>query len=388
MDTIGQRLGLYALFHTTYRLGYGLVGQQHELLNEFVGIFRHLEIGLDGLTCLVDIKVEFLTIELHRTVLESGSTQFLGEGIEFDKHLSVLTLVRMFLRSRGCWLTCTVLHTIVLQDLLHLLVCITTITADDGMGEVPLLDVCLIIEFEDDTIAEFLLVRTERADEVAKTLREHGDGAIDEVDTRSTVVSFLVDGGAFFHVVGHIGDMHAHFPKATVELADRQGIIEVLGILGVDGTGEDLTEILTTVDLLLGDGGIDLLGGLLHVLRILIGQVVLGEDGMHLGIVVTRLTQDIDHRTDDVLVFGIRPLDDLHHGLVVGLTTLELPLGDDDVVDEGRVLWNEEGPVLIDTQPTNDLVVGALDDLNDHRLLDMFITTGHVGHLHTIAVQR
>ena len=81
------------------------------------------------------------------------------------------------------------------------------------MCEVPLLDVGLIVELEDDTIAKFLLVRTEGADEVTEPLWQHRYGAIHEIDTRSTVVSLLVDDGAFLHIVRDISDMDTHFPQ-------------------------------------------------------------------------------------------------------------------------------------------------------------------------------
>ena len=31
--------------------------------------------------------------------------------------------------------------------------------------------------------------------------------------------------------------------------------------------------------------------------------------------------------------------------------------------------------------------MGTLDNLNDHRLFDMFVATGHVGYLHAVTVQ-
>ena len=109
---------------------------------------------------------------------------------------------------------------------------------------------------------------------------------------------------------------------------------------------------------------------------------------MHLGIVLTRLAEDIDDGADDVLMFGIGPLYDLHDGLIVSLTALQLALGDDDVVDESGVLGDEEGPVLLDAQLTHDGVMGALDNLDDHCLLDVLVATGHIGHLHTVAIHR
>ena len=145
--------------------------------------------------------MQFLTVELHGTVLESGGTQFLGKGIEFDEHLRILTLIGILLRSWGRRFTRAILHTVILQDLLHLLIGITTVTLNHRMSQVPLLDVRLIVELEDHTVTEFLLIRTERADEVTETFRQHRDGAVHEVDTRRTVVGLLVDDGALLHVV-------------------------------------------------------------------------------------------------------------------------------------------------------------------------------------------
>ena len=215
--------------------------------------------------------MQFLTVELHAAVFEAGCTQFLGEGVEGNQFGSILTLVGILLRSWGSRLARAVLHAIVLQYLLHLLVGIATITLDDGMCQMPMLDICLVVELEDHTIAQFLLVWSQRANEVTKTLRQHWDGAIHEIDTRSTSIGLLVDDRAFLHIMRDIGNMHAHFPQTTLQLTDTKGIVKVLGILRVDGTSKHVTEILTAVDLLLRNGGINLLGRLLHILRILIG---------------------------------------------------------------------------------------------------------------------
>ena len=155
--------------------------------------------------------MKLLTVELHGAVLEAGGTEFLGEGIEFDELCGMLALIGVLIRSRGSRLTRAILHAIVLEQLLHFLVGIAAIALDDGMGEVPGLDIGLVVHLEDDAVTEFLLIGTEGADEVTEALGEHGDGAIDEIDARGTVIGFLVDRGAFAHIVGDVGDMHTHF---------------------------------------------------------------------------------------------------------------------------------------------------------------------------------
>ena len=74
----------------------------------------------------------------------------------------------------------------------------------------------------------------------------------------------------------------------------------------------------------------------------------------------------------------IRPLNDADYRFVVRLSTLQLALGDDDVVYEGRVLGHKEGPILIHSQFTYDSIMGALYDFNHHRLLNVLVATGHI----------
>ena len=62
-----------------------------------------------------------------------------------------------------------------------------------------------------------------------------------------------------------IRDMDSHAPVAVGQLRDGQGIIEVLGILGVYGESGFLTEILAICDLLGSYARVDLVSSFLHI---------------------------------------------------------------------------------------------------------------------------
>ena len=161
MDTIRQSLGLRAFLHTANALSNRLISQQHELLDEFIGILRGLKVGAYGFTCLIDIEMQFLAVELHRTVLESGCTEFLSQGIEFDELVGILALIGFLLRGRRCRLARAVFHTIILQDLLNLFIGIAAVALDDGMCQMPGLDVGLVVHLEDNTVTELFFVWAE-----------------------------------------------------------------------------------------------------------------------------------------------------------------------------------------------------------------------------------
>ena len=84
----------------------------------------------------------------------------------------------------------------------------------------------------------------------------------------------------------HIGDVHTHLPQSAVGEADRQGIVKVFGIFGVDGAGIYLSEVLSFGNILWGYLGIYLFCGSLHLFGIFVGQSVLCQYGVHLGIVL------------------------------------------------------------------------------------------------------
>ena len=131
----------------------------------------------------------------------------------------------------------------------------------------------------------------------------------------------------------------------------------------------------------------DLVGGALHGLRVFVGQLVLGQDGVHLGVVVARVSQHVDHLSEDVLVVGVGPLGDLDHSPVVGLAALELALGYDDVVHEEVVGGDEVGQVAVHLETAHKLVLGAVEDLDDLGLLDVLLPARHEAHLHAVAVE-
>ena len=93
-----------------------------------------------------------------------------------------------------------------------------------------------------------------------------------EVDGCGTLLGFLVYDAALFHVVGHVGNVYAYFPKSPFQFADGEGVVEVLGILGVDGEGGHTPEVLTSGYFLGGDFGGYLVGSFLYGSGVDIGQ--------------------------------------------------------------------------------------------------------------------
>ena len=322
VDTVRQHFGFLAFGHTAYLFGYGAVGKQHELLYQLVGVFRLLEVDTDGFALLVDFELHLVAVEVDGTGLEAVLTQKLGKLVQLEYFFFVIAF--------PCF-----------DDLLGFFVGEAAVALDDGVHYARVLHFSLFRHFEDDGIGQLLFVGAEGADEVAQPFGKHRDGTVHEVDGCGTLLGFLVYDAALFHVMGHVGDMYAHFPNSLFQFADGEGVIEVLGILGVDGEGGYTPEVLASGYFLGGDFGGYLVGCFFYGGGVDVWQAEFREDGMHLGGVVSGASQDVYYLADGIFGF-VGPFHYLDDSLVARLAAFQFLFGDEDVVGKRTVFRYKE----------------------------------------------
>ena len=85
--------------------------------------------------------------------------------------------------------------------------------------------------------------RPQTAEVVGEPLGEHGQGRIGEVDARRPGQGLVVEGRSGLDVVGDVGDMDPEEVMAVVQEPDAHGVVEVLGLLPVDGDGQPVPVI-------------------------------------------------------------------------------------------------------------------------------------------------
>ena len=243
----------------------------------------------------------------------------------------------------------------------------------------------LVVHLEDSGVSQLLLVRTERAEQVTEAFGEHRDGAVHQIHRGSALFGFLVDAASFLDVMGHVGNVNTHFPQTRLERTDGERIVEVLGILRVDGKGGDFAEVLAFGIVFRSDDVRYLFGGLFHGLGIYIRQSELGQDGVHLGVVVTGLSQDVHYLSDRILGI-LRPFHHLHYGLVAVLSTLQHVAGDEDVIGQRAVFGEEEGIVFFHFQRSHEGVLGTFQDFNHFSFHLASPALGGERYLHLVAM--
>ena len=86
-------------------------------------------------------------------------------------------------------------------------------------------------------------VRAQAADVGRKLERQHGHGAIGEIDAGAAQPRLLIEGRIGRDVVGHVRDVYLQFVVAALDLPDGDGVVEVAGGFAVDGHDRESAEI-------------------------------------------------------------------------------------------------------------------------------------------------
>ena len=100
MHTIDKTLGLFRALalgteiapHLANGLGHRLVGQEHELLDQLVGILAHLEIDTDGHTLFVYLKLHLGAVEGDSTLSKTAGTELFGQTVQLQDLDGIVTL--------------------------------------------------------------------------------------------------------------------------------------------------------------------------------------------------------------------------------------------------------------------------------------------------------
>ena len=105
--------------------------------------------------------------------------------------------------------------------------------------------------------------------------------------------------------------MHAYFIIAVGKALNRKGVVEILGVRRVYGEGETLAEVLPALHLPASYGIRYLVRSFLDLPAEAVRQIELGEYGVHLSVIGTRLAQ---HITDMAARAYILPFPTVHEG--------------------------------------------------------------------------
>ncbi len=252
-------------------LGHRLVGGQHELLDELVGLIALAPLdGLHGVV-LAQNRHGFGEFKADAPPLEPLLFQAQGQlahAFQILHHVTVLAARRRIL---------------VHQDLLDFCVGEAILAADDALHEAFGQPVAVLVKIEHGGEGVAVLARHQAAEIVGQPLRQHGDDPGWEIDAGAALVGLHIHRGLRPHIMADIGDGDIE-PITVFQRLDGHGVIKITGRFPVDGHVDHAPQIGA------GGGHFHLrvqplhLGG--HLLGKEMGQVELADDhlGLHLDI--------------------------------------------------------------------------------------------------------
>ena len=206
-------------------LRHGLVGQQHEFLDQLMGDVVLNSAHFADPPLRVEEHLVLRHVEIQRTGAEPGLAQFLREPVGVVQHL-----FRFVLR-------------LAVEDRHRLLVGVAMFGADDRGMKSGLLNAPAVGQHELHAARQPVDVRLERAQLVAQLLRQHRDNAIHEIGRVAAAARLLVQCTLGRHVMRNIGDVHPQSPAPTLDSFHRDRVVKVSRVHRVDGDHEIITAI-------------------------------------------------------------------------------------------------------------------------------------------------
>ena len=245
---------------------------------------------------------------------------------------------------------------VLLENVLHFFVNKATVGTDNGMGQVPIQHFACIVHLEDDGISQLIFVLPQRAELIRQALGQHRDRAIHEVDARGALQGFAIDDVALVNVSRNVGDVDADFPSAICKRADGECVVKIFSIARVDRKGEHVAHIFALRDLFRRHAVRNLIRRFLYPLGVSIRQIKLGQNGVHFGVVLPFLTQNIHHFADRTLSLH-RPLHDFYDDLVARLAAFQVLGRNEYIVGQHAAGRDEEGIIFLHFQSAYERII-------------------------------
>ncbi len=299
----------------------------------------------NGLSVFVHVYLHLRALEVHGAGLEAAVPELEGQFVEDED--GFLDIGRHFLGLCA------------FDDGLGALVVEAVVGYDVGAAKPGVDDLGLGREFEHGAEAQLFLVGAQGAQLVGEFLRQHGHGAVYKVYGCSAGLRLLVHGGVRAHVPGYIGNVHAHLEVAVFELPEAEGVVKVLGVGGVDGEGERVPEVPPVGAVFVGDGLGDAVGRILHLFLKAVGKAELGQDGVHLGVVLSGHAQHVHHVAEGACGTALPAV---HDGCYLHAFDAAFRNGDGDVVGHGLGAHEHPGLVSHNVQDSHERAARAFYD--------------------------
>ncbi|MCY1291207.1 hypothetical protein D9M70_403880 [compost metagenome] len=343
----------------------GHVGGQHALLDQLVRVIALGRADLGDLAPGAEDDARLLGLEVDGTALVAGRQQHLEQRVELlEVRHDIGVLATQLLGLGGLRL---------LEDGADLVVGQPRVGMDHRLVELVVDQLAGLREAHLADHRQAIDVRVQRAQAVGQLLRQHRHHALGEVHRVAALLRLVIQRRADLDVVRHVGDRHIELPAtgeqlpAAAVLLAIDGIVEVAGILAIDGDEWQVAQIDALFLVLLLDFRPELARLLDHRFRPDVGNVVAAQGDVDFH---ARRHIVADHLDDVALRLEARgrPVGDLDLDELADLGAGGPPRGDQHFLLHLGVVRGDEADAAFLEVATDHALVGALEHLDDGTL--------------------
>ncbi|MCY1290883.1 hypothetical protein D9M70_400460 [compost metagenome] len=333
-------------------LGGGDVGRQHAFLDQLVRVvalgradFRDLAVGAED-------DARLLGLEIDRPAAMPRRQQHLVQRIE-----------RVQMRHHVRQLLLQMLGTGAVRRL--------QVLADLGVGEPRVGVDHRLVELVAGQLAgpgqahladhgEPVDQWVQRTEAVGENFRQHRDDPLGEVHRVAAPGRFLVQRRADLHIVRDVGDGDIQLPAATLAFLGEYRVVEVAGVLAIDGDERQGAQVDALLLVLLRHFRLEPGRLLLHALRPDVRNVVAAQRDFDLHARRHVVAEHLDHLALGLAVHA-RPDVDAHLDELVVLGLAALARRDQHFLLDLRIVGDHRADAALLEVAADDDLMGALD---------------------------
>ena len=116
--------------------------------------------------------------------------------------------------------------------------------SDDAFAEFIADDLAAVVEFHDEDLTRRSTWGRRLQMSVESSRRQHGDGAVGEVDAGVAQTGFLIERAAGSDILGDVGNVDLQFEIVVRQHANKgYGVVEIAGGFSVDGDDRQGAEV-------------------------------------------------------------------------------------------------------------------------------------------------
>lgn len=220
-----------------------LVREQHEFLDDEHSLVSLIDLEADGDHVLVELEAELFLLEGEGSTVESLLSSVEAEGLEHLQAVDEGLLIDVLGVVADLWREGLQVSELSVKDLLDDVVAELGAAPNYTLPVSDILvpdDLTVLLHLEEHGEGESVLARVQTAELLAEQPGQHGDHAVNEVDTGSPEGGILIDAGLLAHEVGNVSNVNSDLVESVGKLGDGKSVIKISGSSRVD-SADDMT---------------------------------------------------------------------------------------------------------------------------------------------------